>query len=100
MTIDERLEALTQTVELLAAMHRDSEKRFEQFERNFEQSQRKFEQKSEQFEQKFELSERDFEHSESMFVQVGRNFEVVLDSIRGLENIARSHDQRLDHLEE
>ena len=26
MTIDERLEALTQTVELLAAMHKDNEK--------------------------------------------------------------------------
>jgi hypothetical protein len=29
MNIDERLEALTQTVELLAAMHRDSGARFE-----------------------------------------------------------------------
>lgn len=27
MTIDERLEALTQSVELLAAMHKDTEKR-------------------------------------------------------------------------
>jgi len=31
MTIDERLEALTQTVELLAVMHKDSEARFETF---------------------------------------------------------------------
>lgn len=29
MTIDERLEALTQSVELLAAMQKDSEKRLE-----------------------------------------------------------------------
>jgi len=32
MNIDERLEALTHTVELLAAMHRDSEKRMERLE--------------------------------------------------------------------
>ena len=31
MNIDERLEALTHTVELLAAMHKDNEKRMEQF---------------------------------------------------------------------
>jgi len=29
MTIDERIEALTQSLELLAAMHRDSEARWE-----------------------------------------------------------------------
>lgn len=30
MTIDERLEALTQTVELTAAMHRDNERAYEE----------------------------------------------------------------------
>lgn len=52
MTIDERLEALTQSVELLASLHRDNERRFD---------------------------------------QVARNFEVVLDSIKRLENIAVAH---------
>jgi hypothetical protein len=34
-TIDQRLEGLTQTVEILAGMQRDNEKRFEIITRNF-----------------------------------------------------------------
>ena len=60
MNIDERLEALTQTVEIIAGMQRENEKRFD---------------------------------------QVTRNFETVLDSLKRLENIAASHEQRLDDLE-
>jgi hypothetical protein len=67
MTIDERLdklterhEALSQTVELIAGMQRENEQRF---------------------------------------AVVTRNFEVVLDSLKRLENIAVAHEQRLDHLE-
>jgi hypothetical protein len=52
MSIDVRLEALTQTVKIIAAMQRDNEARF---------------------------------------VQVSRNFETVLDSIKRLEDIAASH---------
>jgi hypothetical protein len=37
--------------------------------------------------------------NESRFGQVTRNFEIVLDSIKRLENIAASHEQRLDDLE-
>ena len=33
------------------------------------------------------------------FARTLRNFEVVLDSIKMLQNIAASHDQRLDNLE-
>jgi len=36
MSIDERLEALTQTVEIIAAMQRDNEARFVQVTRSFE----------------------------------------------------------------
>jgi hypothetical protein len=36
MNIDQRLEALTQTVEFIAAMQRDNEKRFEQIGRDLE----------------------------------------------------------------
>ncbi len=71
MSIDERLEALAQTVEILASMQRENEKRFEQNEKRFEQ----------------------------MFLEVRHHFEIVLDSIRGLESIARAHEQRLDDLE-
>ena len=60
MNIDERLEALTQTVEILAGMQRVNDQRFD---------------------------------------QVTRNFETVLDSLKRLENIAASHEQRLDDLE-
>jgi hypothetical protein len=60
MSIDERLEALTQTVEIIAAMQRDNEARF---------------------------------------VQVTRNFETVLDSIKRLENIAAAHEQPIEDLE-
>jgi hypothetical protein len=37
MNIDQRLEALTQSVELLATLHRDNEKRMEQYTRQFTQ---------------------------------------------------------------
>jgi hypothetical protein len=67
MTIDQRLEALTarhealsQTVEIIAGMQRENEKRFG---------------------------------------QVTRNFEVVLDSIKRLENVAVAHEQRLDDIQ-
>jgi abortive infection bacteriophage resistance protein len=71
MTIDERLdrlterhEALTQSVELLQVMQHDNEERWEK-----------------------------------RFGQVTRNFEIVLDSIKRLENIAAAHEERLDDLE-
>jgi hypothetical protein len=67
MTVDERLEklverheALSQTVEIIAGMQRDSQKRFD---------------------------------------QVTHNFEIVLDSIKHLETIATSHEDRLEDLE-
>ena len=67
MDMDERLEklverheALSQTVEILAGMQRNNEKRFD---------------------------------------QVTHNFEIVLDSIKRLETIATSHEDRLEDLE-
>jgi hypothetical protein len=67
MTVDERLEklierheALSQTVDIIAGMQRNNEKRFD---------------------------------------QVTRNFEIVLDSIKHLETIATSHEDRLEDLE-
>jgi len=38
--------------------------------------------------------------NETRFALVTRNFETVLDSIKRLENIAASHEQRLDDLEQ
>lgn len=37
MNIDQRLEALTQTVELLASLHKDNEKRMERLDQHMEQ---------------------------------------------------------------
>jgi predicted transcriptional regulator len=78
MNIDERLEklaerheALTQTVELIAALHRDNEKRYDEIARK----------------------------TDKRFEQVARNFEIVLDSIKRLENIAAGHEQRLDDIQ-
>jgi predicted nuclease with TOPRIM domain len=34
------------------------------------------------------------------FSQIGRNFELALDSIKRLENIAGSHEQRIEDLED
>lgn len=60
-TIDQRLEALAQTVEILAGMQRENDRRFN---------------------------------------QVTSNFEIVLDSIKRLENIAMAHEQRLNNIED
>jgi len=64
MTIDERLEAITQSLELVAGMQRANEERYER-----------------------------------RFQAIAHNFEIVLDSIKRLENIASAHEQRLDDLE-
>ena len=40
-TIDERLDGLTQTVEIIAAMQRDNEKRFEENEKRFAANERR-----------------------------------------------------------
>lgn len=44
-------------------------------------------------------NEKRFADNEKRFSQVTRNFEVVLDSIKRLENIAAGHEQRLDDIE-
>ena len=68
MTVDERferienkLQGITEALEVLASMQRDNEARF---------------------------------------VQVTKNFEITLDSIKRLENIAGAHEHRIDRLEE
>ena len=71
MDIDRRLEALVQSVELLAGLHRDNEKRLDEIVRV----------------------------NDSRFAQVTRNFEITLDSIKRLENIAMAHEQRLDDIQ-
>ena len=69
--IQDRHEALAETVELLMGMQRESERLFQENNRANRQQ--------------FEL--------------IRGNFEVVLDSIKRLENIALAHEERLDDLE-
>ena len=60
MNIDQRLEAVSMNIKVLAGMQHENGKRFD---------------------------------------QVTPNFEIALDAIKRLENIAASHEQRLDDLE-
>jgi hypothetical protein len=74
MSLDERLEALTQTVELMAAMQRDNER----FDRRHKQ-----------------LATQTSQH-EHLFGQVALRFHEVGDYIDSLARIAGVHQERLD----
>ena len=92
MTIDERIEALTQTVELLASFHGDSEKRREADEKRREAHE-------------MQMKELAADHRE--FIRRMTEYAAdVKDAIRRLTNIAgahgealEDHEQRLDNLE-
>jgi septal ring factor EnvC (AmiA/AmiB activator) len=99
MTFEERLDiiterhaALAQTVELLAAMQRDSfaehEKRFAENERRFAENERRSAE-----------NERRFAENERRFADTDRRIGQVLEAITSLANIAEAHEQRLEHLE-
>ena len=88
MTIEERLEALTQTLELLGHLHQEGEHRIA-----------RLEQAMTALAEAQVKTEGAFIVNEKRFSQVTRNFETVLDSIKRLENIAASHEQRLDGIE-
>ena len=72
MNIDERIEALAQTVELLARMQIDNEKRYAE---------------------RFAEIDEPFRQNEQRMAQ-------VLDAINRLANIAEAHDVRLDNQEQ
>jgi hypothetical protein len=74
LTIDERIEAL-------ASAHQRITERHEALAESV---------------QLLSLAQR---QNEERFSQVTRNFEITLDSIKRLENIALAHEQRLDDLD-
>jgi chromosome segregation ATPase len=82
MTIDERIEALTQTVELLASFHADSEKRREADEKRMEAHEKRMEE--------FGAEHRDFERRMTEYAAD------VKDAIRRLANIAGAHNETLE----
>lgn len=75
MTIDQRIEALTQSVELLASFHRDSEKRMEDYAKQMKE---------------LSAEHRDFAR---LMTQYSAD---VKDTFRRLGNIAAAHEERLD----
>ena len=100
MNIDDRLEALTQNVELLAAMQRDGERRFkEQFDKvtgQFSQHEQLFGQVALRLQ---EVGARVREVSDSVATlgrQTAMQFREVADNIDTLARIAGVHQERLD----
>lgn len=106
MNIDERLEklaerheALTRDLEITAAMQRTSTERDEAFthrleaftqrDEAFTQRQEALARRHEALAQTVELMQRDFHER---FGQVTHTFEIALDSIKRLENIALAHE--------
>jgi hypothetical protein len=72
MTIDERLEALTQSLELLASLHKDLEKQ----------------------------TADGFAETRAQFAETRAQFAETRQFINQLAHIAEAHGQRLDRLEE
>lgn len=72
MNLDERLEALTHSVELLAQMHLDNDRRYEERFRRYEER----------------------------FQRIETRFEKTLSAIEKLAQIAESHHRRLNDLED
>lgn len=77
-TIDERLEALAQTVELMAAMQRDNDERFDK--------------------RSAEIDKR-FAGIAATLQQIATNQQRDGEHILALVRIAELHDRRLSHLE-
>ena len=75
MNIDDRLEALTQSVELLAAMHRDHERTFQEQADRFQ---------------------KQFAQHEQLFGQIAVRLREVSEGIDSLARIAGVHQERLD----
>ena len=104
MTIDERLEKLAQTLDLLARMHVDNQMRLRENDERFQKLLRENETRLRENEARLQENEEHFQklfqENETRFQQVTRNFEIVLDSIKRLENIAASYEQRIDDLED
>jgi chromosome segregation ATPase len=110
MNIDERLEALTQSVELLAAMHKDHERQFEEQQRQFDERHRQFEERQQQFEEHKRLvtgaiesiaeTQRQLAENDRKLTQLVAGMSVeqkdLRDAIIRLSVIAEAHQDTLD----
>src|SRR5690242_16378341 len=106
MTIDERLEAITHSLDTLTKIHLDNDREYHDRFAEIAEAQHRNLEDNREFRERFreiaEAQRRNDEH----FAQIARQFEVVkhtfesaLDSIKRLENVAVAHEQRLDDLE-
>jgi hypothetical protein len=86
MNIDERLEALTQSVELLASLHRDNEKRWASLHRDNERT-------LERLGLAAERAAKDDSRLENLVTQIAEG------TARQLY-VVQSHEQRISDLEE
>jgi predicted ribosome quality control (RQC) complex YloA/Tae2 family protein len=102
MNLDERLAALTDTVELLAAFHRDNEKRFEQNEKRAEQNEKRAEQKEKRAEENEKRLER---LMQAIQVVAGRNNRLedlvtkIAEGTARILHVVEVHERRISQLE-
>lgn len=82
MNIDERLEALTQSGELLASLHRDNEKRLERLDQHMKQ-----------FAQEMKGLGKRNERLEGLVTEIAEGAARLL-------HVAEAHEQRIGDLEE
>lgn len=88
VNFEERLEAVTHTLELVAAMQRDSIQRMD-----------KFDSRMDRLESQMERLESHMERFDRQMGQMQEQMQTVISSISMLTQIATSHDRRLDRLE-
>ena len=118
MNIDDRLEALTQSVELLATMHRVHErafqeheeanqKQFERFQKQMDRMDDQFNRQADRFNRRFDRIEgqfskqfgrvgEQFAQHEQLFGQIALRLREVSEGIESLARIAGVHQERLD----
>ena len=95
VNIDDRLEALTQSLELLASRHRDSEKRMEQITRNVERVSENVERQSNNVDRLSLATERNTQGNarlEDLVTQIAEGTARLL-------HVAEVHERRISDLE-
>ena len=92
MTIDERLEALTQSVGLVGHVQRETDERIRHIAIVAEQNEARAA-------QMIDAITRQEDRATRMQATVSRNFEDIRDSLQRLERIAIAHERRLDEIQ-
>jgi hypothetical protein len=88
MNIDERLEALTQSLELLASLHKDDEQRNEKMRRGMEEMRRGMEEMHQGI-------RRDLGEMARSMTAMMQSMSAMMESIGRLGDIARAHNGQL-----